>query len=115
MIRRPPRSTLFPYTTLFRSHRRTTGIDEILRATAEVGERDFAHVDAEVVIERGEDVAELDRPVRCLAAEAISRANHLPGLHAAAGQQSAGNTRPMIATGVLVDRRRAAKLAPDDD
>src|SRR5258708_25555246 len=24
MIRRPPRSTLFPYTTLFRSHRRPT-------------------------------------------------------------------------------------------
>src|SRR2546430_3932954 len=25
MIRRPPRSTLFPYTTLFRSHLRTPG------------------------------------------------------------------------------------------
>src|ERR1035441_4415739 len=25
MIRRPPRSTLFPYTTLFRSHRRSKG------------------------------------------------------------------------------------------
>src|SRR2546422_7665234 len=25
MIRRPPRSTLFPYTTLFRSHRRRGG------------------------------------------------------------------------------------------
>src|SRR5256885_6982585 len=25
MIRRPPRSTLFPYTTLFRSHRRDRG------------------------------------------------------------------------------------------
>src|SRR2546429_4387579 len=25
MIRRPPRSTLFPYTTLFRSHARRTG------------------------------------------------------------------------------------------
>src|SRR3712207_8831839 len=25
MIRRPPRSTLFPYTTLFRSHRRAAG------------------------------------------------------------------------------------------
>src|SRR5690242_21289119 len=25
MIRRPPRSTLFPYTTLFRSHRRRPG------------------------------------------------------------------------------------------
>src|SRR5690348_17450228 len=26
MIRRPPRSTLFPYTTLFRSHRERVGI-----------------------------------------------------------------------------------------
>src|SRR3712207_7423242 len=26
MIRRPPRSTLFPYTTLFRSHHRSEGI-----------------------------------------------------------------------------------------
>src|SRR5258708_15289186 len=28
MIRRPPRSTLFPYTTLFRSHRRSTGFNQ---------------------------------------------------------------------------------------
>src|SRR5256885_4937588 len=28
MIRRPPRSTLFPYTTLFRSRRRGTGAPE---------------------------------------------------------------------------------------
>src|SRR5258708_29409757 len=27
MIRRPPRSTLFPYTTLFRSHRNALGLD----------------------------------------------------------------------------------------
>src|SRR2546430_9069116 len=27
MIRRPPRSTLFPYTTLFRSSRRQTGVE----------------------------------------------------------------------------------------
>src|SRR5205809_5791496 len=27
MIRRPPRSTLFPYTTLFRSHRKLAGHD----------------------------------------------------------------------------------------
>src|SRR3712207_6871642 len=26
MIRRPPRSTLFPYTTLFRSHQRTCSV-----------------------------------------------------------------------------------------
>src|SRR3989442_9382850 len=28
MIRRPPRSTLFPYTTLFRSHPPATGTDK---------------------------------------------------------------------------------------
>src|SRR2546422_3084486 len=38
MIRRPPRSTLFPYTTLFRSHaHRRVGIDNDL--TAEQGQR----------------------------------------------------------------------------
>src|SRR5689334_24499977 len=34
MIRRPPRSTLFPYTTLFRSRR---GMDECLREKAALG------------------------------------------------------------------------------
>src|SRR3712207_8927198 len=29
MIRRPPRSTLFPYTTLFRSYRRDLGLSAI--------------------------------------------------------------------------------------
>src|SRR5256885_11407992 len=32
MIRRPPRSTLFPYTTLFRSHEIQTGADQPSRA-----------------------------------------------------------------------------------
>src|SRR2546427_7762851 len=31
MIRRPPRSTLFPYTTLFRSQRRAIDLDESSR------------------------------------------------------------------------------------
>src|SRR5256885_15177672 len=34
MIRRPPRSTLFPYTTLFRSLPREGGQDPVLRALA---------------------------------------------------------------------------------
>src|SRR2546426_2018744 len=33
MIRRPPRSTLFPYTTLFRSDRMGRLFQEVLRAT----------------------------------------------------------------------------------
>src|SRR3989449_11614162 len=43
MIRRPPRSTLFPYTTLFRSH-----------PEPEKGERRLGHDDARHV-ERGDD------------------------------------------------------------
>src|SRR3712207_7823422 len=34
MIRRPPRSTLFPYTTLFRSEDRKESVAEIVRAEA---------------------------------------------------------------------------------
>src|SRR3712207_8916415 len=34
MIRRPPRSTLFPYTTLFRSHPLFGGVNQRLRAGA---------------------------------------------------------------------------------
>src|SRR2546426_8438394 len=41
MIRRPPRSTLFPYTTLFRSDRgarRADGAPALLRAPARAGQ-----------------------------------------------------------------------------
>src|SRR3712207_7594004 len=39
MIRRPPRSTLFPYTTLFRSHLRAenTDVHGVVAALAEAG------------------------------------------------------------------------------
>src|SRR2546425_5494736 len=44
MIRRPPRSTLFPYTTLFRSHRVRLAVRDHLRVKddADVGKRDLA-------------------------------------------------------------------------
>src|SRR3989454_11114414 len=39
MIRRPPRSTLFPYTTLFRSHRRpVVEVERLRRGLERVGE-----------------------------------------------------------------------------
>src|SRR3712207_8252002 len=50
MIRRPPRSTLFPYTTLFRSHRRQaqpgdrTGQQRVHRAGQERRERRLVDV-----------------------------------------------------------------------
>src|SRR2546422_10676947 len=58
MIRRPPRSTLFPYTTLFRSRRqRFEGIDELRTAVGVAGvvERVDAHHDVARVDHRSEE------------------------------------------------------------
>src|SRR3712207_8589046 len=45
MIRRPPRSTLFPYTTLFRSHSRGTACARPLRRRARPRDRPAAESD----------------------------------------------------------------------
>src|SRR3712207_9368596 len=57
MIRRPPRSTLFPYTTLFRSV-----ADRLGRLETELPDRDLAHLDlAHLAGDRhGEPVDDLD-------------------------------------------------------
>src|SRR5256885_9265179 len=49
MIRRPPRSTLFPYTTLFRSRRSTRGRDggaspRMIDCAAYIGPYPFRHL-----------------------------------------------------------------------
>src|SRR2546430_7888189 len=49
MIRRPPRSTLFPYTTLFRSGLRARGI---VRRIEEIGERRVAAAEGACSLER---------------------------------------------------------------
>src|ERR1035441_4322206 len=43
MIRRPPRSTLFPYTTLFRSHFNEKGWDRTLLQCFFNGKNNFKH------------------------------------------------------------------------
>src|SRR3712207_9167628 len=53
MIRRPPRSTLFPYTTLFRSGYRVLCMDNLRTGTLEnvahlEDEADFGYVDHDV-------------------------------------------------------------------
>src|SRR5256886_10270170 len=47
MIRRPPRSTLFPYTTLFRSYAVTEELVLLARAMARRGGLYFSHVRGE--------------------------------------------------------------------
>src|SRR3712207_8449502 len=62
MIRRPPRSTLFPYTTLFRSQ--AGGVEAIDRASA-VAVRTAAWVRDLVASTEGLRDAELDDPASC--------------------------------------------------
>src|SRR5688572_32695970 len=47
MIRRPPRSTLFPYTTLFRSRSQVTDDHPVQRTDAEAARAGFAQVHRE--------------------------------------------------------------------
>src|SRR2546422_6012913 len=108
MIRRPPRSTLFPYTTLFRSHR--------------VAPR--AHQQLERVVETGR-VASL-RPDHGL--EAVHRvAPGRPGERRLAGQQDRKSTRLNSSHGYIsyavfclkkkkkrVDTQRHSNATPND-
>src|SRR3712207_8354591 len=59
MIRRPPRSTLFPYTTLFRSRRRSEPAH--LSPLPPLKRPRFALVDDHAAHRRGNLVSELDR------------------------------------------------------
>ena len=72
-------------------------------------------VDAEVAIERGDHVLEVDRAIGGAFAQPVGRADDLAGLHAAAGQECAADLRPVVAAGTIVDLRRAAEFAPGDD
>src|SRR5687768_18038339 len=56
MIRRPPRSTLFPYTTLFRSREHTLELRSRARRPAQL----FAPVVVDARSQRRADVRELD-------------------------------------------------------
>src|SRR3712207_8821403 len=49
MIRRPPRSTLFPYTTLFRSPEQAMGVEGVRRA----GDTVEAEVEADLAADGG--------------------------------------------------------------
>src|SRR2546430_12678898 len=65
MIRRPPRSTLFPYTTLFRSRRPRIGIDH--------HERRVLHARSDPA---GPDVLEDRRDPRALVHELLDLVQH---------------------------------------
>src|SRR2546422_3988731 len=56
MIRRPPRSTLFPYTTLFRSHRRVLlPAREVRHELGQAGIGEPRHVEGVLIHRAGDD------------------------------------------------------------
>src|SRR3712207_7089160 len=73
MIRRPPRSTLFPYTTLFRS-------DRVVDALVGVPERDA--VDRVDVLRRHDGVDRQRREERDLLADVDRKSTRLNSSHA---------------------------------
>src|SRR5256712_4708936 len=137
MIRRPPRSTLFPYTTLFRSdlhHRRgrALGAEELLAHGPEV--RTVAHVgdvggDLDDAVERappglderldrGEDRARLRLEVAAVLHAALRVVGDLPGREEqrlrARHPDALAVARRIVHAGrpVLLDRRHARLLSP---
>src|SRR3712207_9220829 len=85
MIRRPPRSTLFPYTTLFRSSR-----DRPARSRARLSSEAFHGVDLQAECH-----------------SALTSGPHLSVWHANEGCETPG--RPILA-GPSLSRRRSGKI-----
>ena len=87
-------------------------IDEVLRPPCQIlNVRDMG-IDAEVVIQGGDDFAKMDRAIDRYAGDAVGPSDDLPHLHAAACKQSTAHLRPMVAARIIVDDRRTPELAP---
>ena len=69
-------------------------------------------INAQIVVERGKDLLEMHRTVRGLTPKAVRSADDLPILHAAPGEQRAGNIGPVITAAFVIHARCAPKLAP---
>src|SRR5256884_4509868 len=122
MIRRPPRSTLFPYTTLFRSgqRRKVRELKDLvdvakhaaeraarfLRGTTPASSRDW--------IEKGRHdfVTEADRQAEALIADTLLHA--VPESRVVGEELSPAGGRPGDGGGVLGPAARAATLPPRD-
>src|SRR3712207_7924913 len=71
MIRRPPRSTLFPYTTLFRSQ-----IVRLADEAADVGQRELDEVGARLVADHPARAADGPQQGECQATGSGARLEH---------------------------------------
>ena len=93
---------------------RLSAVEQEMRAVGGVVDHGVLDVDAELVIERGEDILIVHGPILRFLAQAVGRTDHLAHPHAAAGQEGARGSGPVVAAGGFVDPRRAAEFAPGD-
>ena len=89
--------------------------DQVLRSTSWVGDGRRAGIDAQVVVDRGDDFLHVNRAIECVLAESVGRSDGLTCSHAASGQQAATDSRPVIASGVRIDSRSTTEFAPHGD
>src|SRR2546422_10190098 len=105
MIRRPPRSTLFPYTTLFRSH-------DVCRTASQEGRTDTAFVMILRVLEvtRAKGIAgELVAAKATTPNERLDTSDTRTAVHPLSGDRRGGTSR-VRASGVVVSTRGGTRL-----
>src|SRR2546426_3779441 len=101
MIRRPPRSTLFPYTTLFRSIPRNS-FEQVLPSTkVELGVRDGAGCDAS---RSEEHTSELQSPCNLVCRLLLEKKKHIRPPGCSARAPSIGTTPRRMLTNVRTHR-----------
>src|SRR2546427_3109735 len=100
MIRRPPRSTLFPYTTLFRSADVQAAFQELLRRCGTldvlVNSAGIAHVDRKST-RLNSSHSQISYAVFCLKKKNVAEHTTVPGIVAPVGSDALGGLRALRA------------------
>ena len=86
-----------------------------MRPPTRISNRRLGEIDPEIVVERGEDVLDVNRPCHRRTGVLVRCSDHLAGLHPAARDDRRRDGWPVVtATGIRIDLRRTAELAPSD-
>ena len=89
--------------------------NQVLGPTGKVGELRVCHINPHPVIERGENLAEMNRTIFWILAPASRRTDHLAALHPASRQQGSPHIRPVVTAAIRIDFRRASEFTPGDN
>src|ERR1019366_3196629 len=103
MIRRPPRSTLFPYTTLFRSLQK---LFDAFRTRGRTTLGEEASMPRKETVERAREDAREGKSPSTQAGEFVREEMH----HVREGKHGAASTKQAIAIGLSKARRAGVKL-----